>query len=94
MGAANSYVFYGLGWAQVGSVHHRHYKFLPSEGGMHSPMIAKYPGVLAPGADRDAFATALDIVPTFFEVAGIEPPGARYEVAISMVCEADRCSPT
>ena len=28
MGAGNSYIFYGLGWAQVGSVHHRHYKFL------------------------------------------------------------------
>ena len=43
MGTANSYVFYGLGWAQVGSVHHKHYKFLPSEGGMHAPMIARFP---------------------------------------------------
>jgi len=79
MGSANSYVFYGLGWAQVGSVHHRHYKFLPSEGGMHAPMIARFPGVLTPGADRSAFATALDIVPTFLDIAGVEAPDGEYE---------------
>ncbi len=79
MGDANSYLFYGLGWAQVGSVHHRHYKFLPSEGGMHAPMIARFPGVLTPGDDRDAFASVLDLVPTFLDVAGVEHPGAAYE---------------
>lgn len=79
MGAADSYVFYGLGWAQVGSVHHRHYKFLPSEGGMHAPMIARYPGVLAPGNDRGAFTSALDLVPTFLDVAGVEHPGTEYQ---------------
>jgi arylsulfatase len=79
MGAANSFVFYGLGWAQVGSVHHRHYKFLPSEGGMHAPMIARLPGVLARGENRDAFATALDLAPTFLDLAGAEHPGTEYE---------------
>ena len=79
MGAANSYIFAGLGWAQVGAVHHRHYKFLPSEGGMHAPMIARFPGVLTPGDDRDAFASALDIAPTFLDVAGVEPPGTEYK---------------
>ncbi len=79
LGTADSYIFYGLGWAQVGSVHHRHYKFLPSEGGMHAPMIARYPGVLTPGVDRDAFTSALDIVPTFLDVAGVEHPAPTYE---------------
>ncbi len=79
MGAADSYIFYGLGWAQVGSVHHRHYKFLTSEGGMHAPMIARFPGVLRPGDDRGAFAGALDITPTFLDVAGVEPHGAEYQ---------------
>ena len=78
MGAANSSVFYDLGWAQVGSVHHRHYKFLPSEGGMNAPMIARFPDVLAPRDDRSAFATAADITPTFLEVAGVQPPGTEY----------------
>lgn len=78
MGAADSVVFYGLGWAQVGSVHHRHYKFLPSEGGMRSPAMVRFPGVLAPGNDRDALVTALDVVPTFLELAGLEPPGTGY----------------
>ena len=79
MGAGNSYIFYGLGWAQVGSVHHRHYKFLTSEGGMRAPMIARFPAVLAPGDDRDAFVTALDVAPTFLEIAGVEPPGTEYQ---------------
>jgi arylsulfatase len=88
LGAANSYVFYGLGWAQVGSVHHRHYKFLPSEGGMHAPMIAHLPkslsperpspGVLGLGEDRAAFTSALDLAATFLDVAGVEPPGRIY----------------
>ena len=79
MGAANSSIFYGLGWAQVGSVHHRHYKFLPSEGGMRAPMIARFPGVLTPGVDRSAFTSALDLVPTFLDVAGVDPPGTEYQ---------------
>ena len=79
MGAANTSIFGGPGWAQVGSVHHRHYKFLPSEGGMRSPTIMKFPGVLEPGDDRDAFANVLDLVPTFLDIAGVEPPGAKYQ---------------
>ena len=78
MGTDKSYVFYGLGWAQVGSVHHRHYKFLPSEGGMHAPMIARFPGVLTPGDDLDSFSSAVDITPTFLDVANVEHPGTQY----------------
>jgi len=79
MGAASSSIFYGLAWAQVGSVHHRYYKFLPSEGGMHVPMIARLPGVLSAGADRGAFVSALDLVPTFLELAGVDHPGTEYQ---------------
>ena len=79
MGMAKSYIFYGLGWAQVGSVHHRHYKFLPSEGGMHAPMIVRFSGMLTPGDDRDAFTTSVDIVPTFLDVANVDHPGSEYD---------------
>jgi len=78
MGEADSNIFYGLGWAQVGSVHHRHYKFLTSEGGMNAPMIARFPGVLAAGDDRHAFAGALDVTPTFLDAAGVAHPGSEY----------------
>lgn len=78
LGAANSYVFYGPGWAQVGSVHHRHHKFLTSEGGMRSPTIVRFPGVVEPGLDRHALATALDVTPTFLAVAGVTAPAGRY----------------
>lgn len=78
MGAADSYVFYGLGWAQVGSVHHRHYKFLTSEGGMNAPMIVRFPGVVEPGDDRHGFAGAADLAATFLDLAGVEHPGSEY----------------
>ncbi len=46
---------------------------------MHAPMIARFPGVLVPGDGRDAFATALDVVPTFLELAGVEAPRTEYQ---------------
>ena len=79
MGAENSLVFAGLGWSQVGSVHHRHYKFMVSEGGMHVPMILRFPGVLAAGQERNAFASVLDLVPTFLDAAGVKAPGTEYQ---------------
>ncbi len=79
MGAADSYIFAGLGWAQVGSVHHRYYKFLPTEGGIHAPLIARYGKLIKPGDDRDAFVSVLDITPTILDLAGVTHPEKIYQ---------------
>jgi arylsulfatase len=78
MGAADSYWFNGPGWAQVGSVYQRDYKFLLSEGGIHAPFIMRYPGVVDDGKNRIAFASVYDIVPTFLQAAKLTHPGVRY----------------
>ncbi len=79
IGNGNSYVFYGPGWAQAGSVLHKYYKFLPSEGGMHVPAIMRIPGGLDDGRTLDAFMSVLDITPTLLDIAGAQHPGKTYK---------------
>ena len=35
--------------------------------------------MLTPGDDRDAFTSAVDIVPTFLDVANVDHPGSEYD---------------
>jgi len=72
IGNEDSYTFYGPGWAQVGSVHHRYYKFLPTEGGTHAPLVISYPKLGKQGELKSAFFSVLDITPTILDLAGIE----------------------
>jgi len=79
MGNANSYFFNGTAWAQVASVYQKDYKFLLSQGGIHAPLIMRYPGQLDKGGDKVAFASVYDITPTLLEFAGVAHPGKRYQ---------------
>ena len=38
------------------------------------PLIVRWPGVVESGAERDEFVRLLDLMPTFLDMAGIEPP--------------------
>lgn len=41
----------------------------------HTPMVIKYPGVVKPGSeDNRHFVNGIDLMPTFFEIAGIRIP--------------------
>lgn len=44
------------------------------EGGIRVPMIASWPGKIAPGSKSDFVSAFWDIFPTFSEIAGITPP--------------------
>lgn len=44
------------------------------EGGLKVPCLVRYPGVVSPGSESDALATALDWYPTFVRLAGIDDP--------------------
>ena len=79
LGLGDSYVFYGLGWAQAGSVLNRYYKFVPTQGGIHAPLIARIPGILENGTKVSGFSSVLDITPTLLDLAGIHHPGCRYQ---------------
>jgi arylsulfatase A-like enzyme len=71
-GRPGSFPSYGRQWAQLGSVHLRHYKGSSGEGGMRVPFIISAPGQILGGRKTDAFAFATDVVPTLLELTGVE----------------------
>ncbi len=52
----------------------RGYKGQFYEGGIRVPLIARWPGRIAPGSETDHPVAFWDILPTLAEVAGAEPP--------------------
>mgnify|MGYP003835776605 CR=1 FL=1 len=43
------------------------------DAGVHSAYIVRWPGVVKPGTESDAIVEYVDIVPTFLDMAGVEP---------------------
>jgi arylsulfatase A-like enzyme len=78
MGRRNSYVWQGPGWAHVSSTPFRLGKFFTAEGGIRSPMIVRFPGMVPAGGLSAAFGSVLDLTPTILEVAGVASPGPTY----------------
>jgi arylsulfatase A-like enzyme len=44
------------------------------DAGIRLPFIASWPGIVRPGAHTDAMISFCDLLPTFLEVAGADPP--------------------
>src|SRR5690606_26473904 len=69
-GQRDSYKLIGLGWGSAGAAADFLSKGALAQGGIHSPAAGTAPGLgLAPGRS-DALIAALDIAPTFVELAG------------------------
>ena len=80
IGGPNSHTNYPWGWAQVGNTPYRWYKQNTHEGGVHVPMVFHWPnGVPAEqrGTMRDQFVFVSDVVPTVYDLVGVEPPQVR-----------------
>ncbi|GAB1453612.1 arylsulfatase [Draconibacterium sp.] len=45
-----------------------------NEGGIHVPMIAQWPGKIAPGTETDLISAFYDVLPTFCEITGVHVP--------------------
>ncbi|MGV3591138.1 MAG: arylsulfatase [Gammaproteobacteria bacterium] len=70
IGKRDSYKLIGLGWADGGASADFLTKSSLAQGGIHSPVVVNAPGLgLAPGRS-DALVAALDLAPTFVELAG------------------------
>lgn len=81
IGGPRSHTNYPWGWAQCGNTPFRWYKQNTHEGGVHVPMVVHWPAGIAPeqrGTRRDQFAFVADIVPTLYELLGVEPPAVRH----------------
>jgi arylsulfatase len=79
IGKADSYVYYGARWAEVGATPFRLSKGFTAEGGVISPAIVRYSGLDGKGTNKAEIATVRDLAPTFLELAGVPNPGAYYQ---------------
>jgi len=79
LGKESSFVSYGGAWAEVGSMPFRLHKGMTTEGGIRVPAIIRLPGGGPEAGIKREFASVMDIMPTFLEVAGTTHPGETYK---------------
>jgi len=75
IGGPHSHTNYPWGWAQAGNTPFKWYKQNTHEGGVHVPLIVRWPGRIPdPGGLRDQFCHVIDVVPTIYDALGVTPP--------------------
>jgi len=79
IGNTNSFVSYGGGWADTSATPFFGFKGRVYEGGIRIPAIFYYPGAIKAGAQSAAFASVMDMMPTFLDYAGAQHPGTSYQ---------------
>lgn len=74
-GSAASFLCLGPGWASASNAPFRRHKIWVHEGGISTPCILHWPGVIPSGGGlRRTPAHVIDFVPTVLELAGVTPP--------------------
>ena len=74
-GGIDSYMSYGLSWANASNTPFRRYKHWVHEGGIATPLIAYWPAVIKnAGSLTHQPAHIIDIMATCLDIAGIEYP--------------------
>ena len=68
--AENTIVFY---FGDHGRAHVRGKQWL-YDGGIHIPLVIRWPGQIKPGTVTDELVSAIDFAPTCLELAGVDPP--------------------
>ncbi|KIW29059.1 uncharacterized protein PV07_04904 [Cladophialophora immunda] len=79
IGSWNSFTWLGPLWAQASTAPSRLFKCYPSQGGILVPCVVKPPAKsflpsFSAGSFNRSFATVMDFVPTFLELAGASLP--------------------
>jgi uncharacterized sulfatase len=97
--ADNTIVFF---FGDHGRAHVRGKQFL-YEGGIHVPLIVRWPGHVGGGTVSEALVSAIDLAPTSLGLAGIEPPehmqgrpflGPGTRTRDYIIAARDRCDET
>ncbi len=73
-GGPDSYMSYGIGWANASNTPLRRYKKWVHEGGIATPLIAHWKGVIKPGTITHQVGHVIDLLPTCLEAANAEYP--------------------
>ena len=76
MGTRESYTSYRQAWANVSNTPFRMFKRWVHEGGISTPLLARWPQGLKPGATTAQTGHVIDLLPTFLEAAGVRYPQA------------------
>jgi arylsulfatase len=69
-GPEDTYASYGLEWANVSNTPFRLFQSFVHEGGIATPFIARWPGVLAADSTSAQVGHVIDLLPTFLAAAG------------------------
>jgi arylsulfatase A-like enzyme len=76
-GGVDSYMSYGLSWANASNTPFREYKHWVHEGGVATPLIAHWPGRIKDrNAIRHQVGHVIDVMATFVEIAGAKYPAS------------------
>jgi len=73
-GPKEYYTHCGPGWAYAQNTPFRRYKQWSYEGGIATPLVARWPKTIEPGTMTDQVGHIIDFMPTFLEMAGAEYP--------------------
>ena len=79
LGNADSYAWLGDNWGRALATPHRMYKTFASEGGTHTLAFVTPPDFESQGRVEHGYVSAMDIMPTLLEAAGIESPQGTYK---------------
>ena len=73
-GPKEFYSHVGPGWATASNTPWRRYKQYCHEGGISTPLLARWPACIQPGSRSDQVGHIIDFMPTFLEMAKITYP--------------------
>jgi len=74
IGTEESFASYGRGWSNAGNTPFRLHKHWTHEGGISTPLIAYWPGVISAGGFTDERGHVMDLMATCLDAAGAEYP--------------------
>jgi arylsulfatase len=74
IGSMSRYASLKEDWANVGNTPFRYYKNYSYQGGVATPFIAYWPGVIEPGSTSNYVSRFLDVMPTLVDIAGATYP--------------------
>lgn len=73
-GPREYYSHVGPGWATASNTPFRRYKQYCHEGGIATPLVARWPRTIKPGSRTDQVGHIIDFLPTFLEMANADYP--------------------
>ena len=78
LGAVDSFIGYGPGWAQSGTAPFSRFKGYLAEGGTRAPAFILHAGDESPAVLDGQYLSVMDLAPTLLELAGADPARSTF----------------